>query len=153
MKSAKAWIQIAVLWGMVLGLLSCAAAPALVSQADWADGVLEETGIARVATASEIASPAERLRAIRDAKANAYARLTYQLMQRKMPSGETVFEWVDRHPSLHAKVAAFVRSAKIVQMGYQRQHIEMKVRLYVGDGLKSVLGLLPRRPLAPPPSH
>jgi hypothetical protein len=125
--------------GASLWLSGCQPQVARVPRADWANRTLEETGIGRIPAPTW--SPEERLEAVHRAKADAYARLEYQIMHLETEPGKTVLQRVERDDALRSRVSAFVRGAQIIKMENQPIGIGLTARLYLGEGFKALLGL------------
>ncbi len=149
--AASLWIR-HVAWALLLA--SCASTPEGTPRADWADVTLEARGEGRAAS-SLTWSPDARLATIRNAKADAYARLEYQVMTLEIAPGQTVLRRIEGDPSLQRKVSAFVRGAQMTGMENTPQGIQMRVRLYLGENFKAILGLTQKKATtsAHPPTH
>jgi hypothetical protein len=135
----KRWGRCLMLLFGGLWLVGCQTQEARIPRSDWANRTLEETGIGRIPTPAW--SPEERLEAVHRAKADAYARLEYQIMLLETAPGKTVLQRVEGDAVLRSRVAAFVRGAQIIKMENQPIGIGLTARLYLGEGFKALLGL------------
>jgi len=135
------------LMGMTL-LVSCQTAPSTAPRADWANITVETKGTGHLT--APLPWPAEaRLSAIRNAKADAYAKMEFQIMALETAPGETVLQRVGEDAVRRRQVAAFVRGAQILEVKPRPHGIEVAMRLYLGEGFRALIGLGHRKPVTP----
>ena len=129
-------------------LSACQTAPPNAPRADWADVTVETNGTGHLT--APLPWPAEaRLSAIRNAKADAYAKMEFQIMALETAPGETVLQRVGQDAARRRQVAAFVRGAQILEMKPRPHGIEIAMRLYLGEGFRTLLGLGHKKPTTP----
>jgi len=129
-------------------LAACRTALPSAPRADWADITVETSGMGHLTAPPPW--PAEaRLSAIRNAKADAYAKMEYRIMALSTAPGETVLQRVGKDAVRRRQVAVFVRGAQTLKMELQPQGIEVTLRLYLGEGFRTLLGLGHKKPVAP----
>ena len=144
----KQSLYVSILFMGAMLLTACRTAPPNAPRADWADVTVETTGTEHL-TAPLPWSAEARLSAIRNAKADAYAKMEYQIMALSTAPGETVLQRVGEDPVRRRQVAAFVRGAQILEMKPRPQGIEVAMRLYLGEGFRTLLGLGHKKSVTP----
>jgi len=148
--SMKQSLYALILFVGVALIAACQTALPTGPRADWADVTVETTGTGHLT--APLPWPAEaRLSAIRNAKADAYAKMEFQIMALSTAPGETVLQRVGGDAARRRQVAAFVRGAQILEMKPRPHGIEVAMRLYLGEGFRTILGLGHKKPT--PPHH
>ena len=144
----KKSLYVLVLFTGVTLLAACQTAPSSAPRADWANITIETSGTGHLT--APLPWPAEaRLSAIRNAKADAYAKMTFQIMALETAPGETVLQLVGQDAERRRQVAAFVRGAQILEMKPRPHGIEVAMRLYLGEGFRALVGLGHKKPATP----
>lgn len=123
-------------------ILSCQSVPTEKPARDWANVTLMSTGFGAIEKNWSIA---DRVQAIQRAKADIYTQLESQIVALKTDSGKKVVELLEKDETMHLKIAAFVRGAKIVRTETGDKGLKIVAELFLGEGFKATIGLAKKK--------
>ncbi|MBI3353220.1 MAG: hypothetical protein HY036_11675 [Nitrospirae bacterium] len=141
---------------ILLSLISCQKETStLVPDTNWADITLEEKGFGGIELENSSNDSANRVESYRDAKAALFQKLEATIMSLKIDPKRDVKTFIGTNQKLKEKVAAFIRTTRITEAVYTpRKGMELKGQLYLGEGFKSILGLMEKKtPEEKSPAH
>ncbi|MHB8484033.1 MAG: hypothetical protein ACYDBV_15150 [Nitrospiria bacterium] len=142
---------------LVLSLISCKKETStLVPDTNWADITLEEKGLGNINPGNSLDDSAVRVESYRDAKAALFQKFESDIMKLKIDPVRDVKTFIGNNQKLKGKVTSFIKTARITEAVYTpRKGMELTGQLYLGEGFKSILGLMEKKPSedkSPPPS-
>lgn len=135
-------IRIVLISVLPVFFLSCQSVPTEKPTGDWANVTLGAIGFGEIEKNWSIA---DRVQAIQRAKADIYAQLESQIMALQTDSGKKVFELLETDETMHLKIAAFVRGAKIIRTENGDKGLEIVAELFLGEGFKATIGLAKKK--------
>lgn len=125
------------------GLLSCQTGSDRMRH-DWADTPFYATGVGYVREWTF----QERVRAIEAAKQDAARQLEEKIWAHRIDSDQTLAKPVQEGDAIK-KVSAFVRGAELLSIENKADGVYIHTRLFLGNHLKAIMGLLPPKEMRP----
>jgi hypothetical protein len=118
----------------------------LALDSSWADMTLQEKGISADYPGRKEEISMNRLESYREAKIELYRKLENDILNLKIDVKRDVRAFIGEDKKLKEKIATFLKGTRITEAVYTpRKGMELSGQLYLGEGFKSILGLMEKK--------
>ncbi|HXN06474.1 MAG TPA: hypothetical protein VN944_05360 [Nitrospiria bacterium] len=130
-----------------LAFVSCqSTTSSLIAEGNWADITLEEKGKGSSNSPEGKTDSVSRVELYRAAKADLYKKLETDILNLKIEPRKDVRAFIGSNQKLRDKIFSYLRNAKINEAVYAPgKGMELTGQIYLGEGFKSVLGLMDKK--------
>ena len=132
---------------LVFSLASCQKeSSTLAFDSGWADMTLQEKGVSKAYPGGKEEISMNRLESYREAKIDLYQKLETDILNLKIDLKRDVRAFIGEDKKLKEKISTFLKGTRITEAVYTpRKGMELSGQLYLGEGLKSILGLMEKK--------
>lgn len=118
----------------------------LTLDSSWADVTLQEKGVSTPNPGGKEEVSMNRLESYREAKIDLYRKLENDILKIKVDVKRDVRAFIGEDKKLKEKISSFLKGTRITEAVYTpRKGMELSGQLYLGEGFKSILGLMEKK--------